>query len=75
MAEEEGRNSQELPDISRSLEVERLDPMLFRSKSLIRPYRARGVFGGHVISQAVVAATDCVDRAFSLHARIANTTL
>lgn len=33
-------------EISTSLEVERLDNLLFRSKSLYRPIRSRGVFGG-----------------------------
>lgn len=31
------------------------------------PKRARGVFGGQVISQALVAATNCVDKDFGLH--------
>jgi hypothetical protein len=35
--------------ISTSLEVERLDVNLFRSKSLWLPARARGVFGGYVL--------------------------
>ncbi|KAK2462055.1 hypothetical protein APHAL10511_006518 [Amanita phalloides] len=53
--------------ISTSLEVEQLDDNLFRSKSLYRPLRARGVFGGQVISQALVSATNTIDPAFSLH--------
>jgi acyl-CoA thioesterase len=53
--------------ISTALEVELLDVNLFRSKSLWLPTRARGVFGGQVISQALVSATKCVDAAFSLH--------
>ena len=53
--------------ISTSLDVERLDANLFRSKSLWIPRRSRGVFGGQVISQALVSATNCVDPAYALH--------
>ncbi|EJD04105.1 Thioesterase/thiol ester dehydrase-isomerase [Fomitiporia mediterranea MF3/22] len=53
--------------ISTSLDVEQLDTNLFRSKSLWLPMRARGVFGGQVISQAIVSATNCVDPAYGLH--------
>lgn len=61
------RNDDEQPSIAASLEVEQLDPNLYRSVALFSPYRARGVFGGQVISQAVVSATNCVDSALSLH--------
>ncbi|KAG8867134.1 hypothetical protein FRC20_006603 [Serendipita sp. 405] len=53
--------------IATSLEVEQLDKNLFRSKTLWLPMRARGVFGGQVISQAVVAASNCVNPDYSLH--------
>ncbi|KAJ8501559.1 hypothetical protein ONZ51_g506 [Trametes cubensis] len=53
--------------ISSALEVEQLDVNLYRSKTLYLPPRARGVFGGQVISQALVSANNCVDPAFSLH--------
>ncbi|PIL29619.1 hypothetical protein GSI_08256 [Ganoderma sinense ZZ0214-1] len=53
--------------ISEALEVEQLDVNLFRSKTLFLPARARGVFGGQVISQALVSATNCVDPAYYLH--------
>ena len=53
--------------ISTSLEVEQLDLNLFRSKSLWVPARARGVFGGQVISQAIVSATNCVSPEYGLH--------
>ncbi|KAG2023819.1 thioesterase II [Coprinopsis cinerea AmutBmut pab1-1] len=53
--------------ISTSLEVEKIDVNLFRSKSLWLPLRARGVFGGQVISQALVSATNCVDPSYALH--------
>ena len=53
--------------ISTSLEVETLDTNLFRSRSLRMPPRGRGVFGGQVISQAVVSATNCVDPVYGLH--------
>ncbi|KAF8710743.1 Acyl-CoA thioesterase, partial [Rhizoctonia solani] len=53
--------------ISTSLELEQLDSKLFRSKSLWTPPRSRGVFGGQVISQALVAATRSVEKGFSIH--------
>jgi len=53
--------------ISTSLDVEQLDTTLFRSKSLWTPLKARGVFGGQVISQALVAATKSVDSEYALH--------
>ena len=56
--------------ISEALEVEQLDVNLFRSKTLFLPARARGVFGGQVISQALVSATNCVDPAYYLHVRL-----
>ncbi|KAH9043773.1 thioesterase II [Lactarius pseudohatsudake] len=43
-------------DISVALDVEQLDLNLYRSRNLSTPYEARGVFGGQVISQALVAA-------------------
>jgi acyl-CoA thioesterase len=54
---------------SDALEVEKLDVNLYRSKDnqLWVPRRARGVFGGQVISQALVAATNCVDSEYALH--------
>lgn len=55
--------------IETSLEVEQLDTNLFRSKRLFVPVRARGVFGGQVISQAIVSATNCVEQAYGLHVR------
>lgn len=60
-------NETEHEHISTSLELEQLDVNLYRSKSLWLPTRARGVYGGQVVSQALVAATNCVDTAFSLH--------
>lgn len=53
--------------ISTSLEVEQIDVDLFRSVNLFKPPRARGVFGGQVISQAIASATNCVRPAFGLH--------
>jgi len=55
--------------ISTSLEVEKLDTYLFRSpvSALYKPRRARGVFGGQVISQAATAATRSVDEKYMLH--------
>ncbi|KAF9535520.1 thioesterase-like superfamily-domain-containing protein [Crepidotus variabilis] len=60
-------NQVEHEQISTSLEVERLEVNLFRSKSLWVPLNARGVFGGQVISQAVVSATHSVPPVYSLH--------
>lgn len=62
-------DAQEHEQISEALEVEQLDVNLYRSKTLYLPVRARGVFGGQVISQALVAATGCVDPAYGLHVR------
>ncbi|KAJ6574785.1 thioesterase-like superfamily-domain-containing protein [Mycena capillaripes] len=53
--------------IATALELERLDVDLFRSKTLWLPTRARGVFGGQVISQALVSATNSVDPQYGLH--------
>ena len=50
-----------------ALEVEQLDNNLYRSKRLWLPRRSRGVFGGQVISQALVSASHCVDEVYSLH--------
>ncbi|KAJ8084303.1 acyl-CoA thioesterase [Marasmius tenuissimus] len=60
-------NQVEHAQISTALEVEKLEVNLFRSKSLWVPTRARGVFGGQVISQALVSATNCVDPSYGLH--------
>ncbi|EIN13614.1 hypothetical protein PUNSTDRAFT_109805 [Punctularia strigosozonata HHB-11173 SS5] len=63
----EPHNLSDQRDIASSLHVEQLDTSLFRSTSLWTPYRARGVFGGQVISQATVAATQCVSAEYALH--------
>ncbi|KAG0703122.1 hypothetical protein DFH29DRAFT_803988 [Suillus ampliporus] len=60
-------NQAESSNISTSLELEQIEVELFRSKSLYKPVYGRGVFGGQVISQAIVAATNCVDPVFGLH--------
>jgi hypothetical protein len=60
-------NQAEPSDISVALDVEQLDLNLYRSRNLYLPYEARGVFGGQVISQALVAATKCVKPEFLLH--------
>jgi acyl-CoA thioesterase len=57
-------------DISYALDVEQLDLNLYRSRNLTLPYKARGVFGGQVISQALTAATRCVKPEFTLHVRV-----
>jgi len=61
------KNQAEHTHISTALEVEQLDANLFRSKTLWVPVRARGVFGGQVISQAIASATKCVDKSYGLH--------
>jgi acyl-CoA thioesterase 8 len=61
------RQQSEPVDISSALDVEQLDTNLFRSRSLYLPYNARGVFGGQVISQSLVAATRSVKSEFALH--------
>lgn len=66
MAEVNNRQ-EEHEQMSTSLEVEQLDTNLFRSKSLWLPIRARGVYGGQVISQALVSATGCVSPDYALH--------
>lgn len=55
--------------ISTALEVQRLDVDLYQSKTLWVPTRARGVFGGQVISQAIASATEGVDSEYGLHVR------
>lgn len=63
----EESNQAESSKISTSLEVEQIDVNIFRSVKLFVPVRARGVFGGQVISQAIVSATKCINPAFGLH--------
>ncbi|TFY82074.1 hypothetical protein EWM64_g1939 [Hericium alpestre] len=67
MADSANLDQAESKRISTALEVEQLDDNLFRSKELYLPFRARGVFGGQVISQAIVSATKCVSPEFALH--------
>jgi len=64
------KDQAEPSDISAALDVEQLDLNLYRSRNLAVPCEARGVFGGQVISQAVVAATNCVKPEFTLHVRV-----
>ncbi|EJU04943.1 Thioesterase/thiol ester dehydrase-isomerase [Dacryopinax primogenitus] len=61
------KDSAEHELITASLDLERLEQNLFRSRSLWLPSRARGVFGGQVISQALLSATNTVDPAYSVH--------
>lgn len=61
------KDSAEHELITASLDLERLEKNLFRSRSLWLPSRARGVFGGQVISQALLSATNCVDAAYNVH--------
>jgi acyl-CoA thioesterase len=64
------RDEQEVLRIEAALDVEQLDTFLFRSKELSVPYLARGAFGGQVISQALVSATQCVASKYLLHVRV-----
>jgi len=63
------RNEAEPSDISSALDVEQLDLNLYRSRNLSLNFDAPVVFGGQVISQALVAATNCVKPEFTLHVR------
>jgi hypothetical protein len=74
MADPVDHNQAEPGDISFALDVEQLDPNLFQSRNLTLPFQARGVFGGQVISQALVAATRCVKPEFTLHVRFRSRT-
>ncbi len=69
MADPLDHDQAEPSDISVALDVEQLDLNLYRSRNLYLPYEARGVFGGQVISQSLVAATKCVKPDFLLHVR------
>lgn len=53
--------------ITTALEIEEIDSNLYRSKSLWLPSDGRGVFGGQVISQALLAATKSVAEEYALH--------
>jgi hypothetical protein len=70
MADTADRNEAEPSDISSALDVEQLDRNLYRSRNLSLNFDARVVFGGQVISQALVAATNCVKPEFTLHVRV-----
>jgi len=70
MADTVDRDEAEPSDISSALDVEQLDLNLYRSRNLSLNFDARGVFGGQVISQALVAATNCVKPEFTLHVRV-----
>ena len=69
MADTTDRNEAEPSDISSALDVEQLDLNLYRSRNLSLNFDTRGVFGGQVISQALVAATNCVKPELTLHVR------
>ena len=70
MADLLDHNQAEPRDVSYALDVEQLDLNLYRSRNLTLPFQARGVFGGQVVSQALVAATKCVEPKFALHVRV-----
>ncbi|KAF9212316.1 Acyl-CoA thioesterase 8 [Podila verticillata] len=53
--------------IESMLDIEEIDKDLFRSKKLWVPMGARGVFGGNVVGQALVAATNTVSTDYSVH--------
>lgn len=54
--------------VESSLAVEELDSSLYRSaKNLWRPVRARGVFGGQVVGQALMAVTRTAQGRGALH--------
>ena len=67
---EQGVNSPSrsgVADIAEALEVEEIDADLYKSLTLWKPARARGVFGGQVIAQAVAAANKTVREGMLLH--------
>ncbi|KAF9096229.1 Acyl-CoA thioesterase 8 [Mortierella sp. AM989] len=53
--------------IETMLDLEEIDKDLYRSKTLWRPMGARGVFGGNVVGQALVAAINTVSSDYSVH--------
>ncbi|KAI8815303.1 acyl-coenzyme A thioesterase 8 [Cladochytrium replicatum] len=53
--------------IEQALELEELEPDLYRSKQLWTPNGARGVFGGQVVAQALSAATRTVPHEYHVH--------
>ncbi|KAG0261172.1 Acyl-CoA thioesterase 8 [Mortierella polycephala] len=53
--------------IEAMLDLEEIDKDLYRSKNLWLPMGARGVFGGNVVGQALVAATNTVSSNYSVH--------
>lgn len=61
---QEGRNH-----IGTMLELNEVKVDTYQSKSLYVPrmIKAKGVFGGQMMAQAIVAATNTVDPAFGLH--------
>lgn len=62
---EHGVNS--VPEITEALQVEEIDVDLYKSLTLWKPSRARGVFGGQVIAQAVAASNKTVREGMLLH--------
>lgn len=54
-------------DIGEALQVEEIDADLYKSVTLWKPARARGVFGGQVIAQAVAASNKTVREGMFLH--------
>ncbi|KAF9971449.1 Acyl-CoA thioesterase 8 [Actinomortierella ambigua] len=55
--------------VERMLDLEEIDTDLYRSKTLWVPMGARGVFGGQVVGQALVAATKTVAPEYSVHVK------
>ncbi|KAJ3259081.1 Acyl-CoA thioesterase 8 [Boothiomyces macroporosus] len=53
--------------IEKTLDLEKLDLNLYRSKTLFKPVGARGVFGGQTIALALNAATKTIDPKFHVH--------
>ncbi|GFR63156.1 acyl-coenzyme A thioesterase 8 [Elysia marginata] len=49
------------------LDLEKIDDFLYRSKSLWKHKTARGVYGGQVIGQALVAASECIPSECHMH--------
>ncbi|TPX46862.1 hypothetical protein SeLEV6574_g02995 [Synchytrium endobioticum] len=60
-------NAPTRPLIQEELDLELIDADIYRSKKLWRPSKARGVFGGQVIGQALGAAARTMDSKFHVH--------
>ena len=55
-------------DIRASLSLVKVDELIYTSSDdLYLPVGSRGLFGGQILGQALVAATNCVPEEYALH--------